>query len=63
MTPQFASLSDFLAMGGYAPFVFGAWGLSVAVIIGLIVRVIIHGRYQKARLAALRSEKAESPTP
>jgi heme exporter protein D len=63
MTPQFNTWSEFFAMGGYAPFVFGAWGLSVAVIIGLIVRVIIHGRHQKARLAALRSETGESPTP
>jgi len=57
MTPQFESLSDFLAMGGYAGFVFGAWGLSAVVIAGLILRAIMTGRQQKTRLDALRHEK------
>lgn len=63
MTPQFASLSEFLAMGGYAGFVFGAWGLSVAVIAGLILRAIVTGRNQKARLEALRQEKDAGTSP
>lgn len=57
MTPQFASLSEFLAMGGYAGFVFGAWGLSLAVVAALILRAILTGHYEKARLEALRHEK------
>jgi len=57
MIPQFASFAEFLAMGGYAGFVWGAWGLSVAVIAGLILRARVTGRNQKARLEALRQEK------
>ena len=53
MEPQFNSLADFLAMGGHSEFVFGAWGLSFAVIVGLIARAVIAGRHQKARLQAL----------
>ena len=53
MEPQFNSLADFLAMGGHSEFVFGAWGLSFAVIVGLIGRAVITGRRQKARLQAL----------
>ena len=63
MTPQFANLSEFLAMGGYAGFVFGAWGLSLAVIAGLIGRAILAGQHQKARLEALRQEKDASTNP
>jgi heme exporter protein D len=63
MTPQFASVSEFFAMGGYAGFVFGAWGLSLTVIAGLIVRAILAGQYQKARLEALRQEKDASTNP
>jgi|EP01038_Epipyxis_sp_PR26KG_P016549 heme exporter protein D len=50
-------------MGGYAGFVFGAWGLSLAVIAGLIVRAILAGKHQKARLEALRQEKDASTNP
>lgn len=53
MEPQFKSLTDFLAMGGHSEFVFGAWGLSFAVIISLIARAVITGRHQKARLQVL----------
>jgi heme exporter protein D len=60
MTPQFANFSEFLAMGGYAGFVFGAWGLSLAIIAGLSVRAILAGKHQKARLEALRQEKDAS---
>jgi heme exporter protein D len=57
MTPQFQSVSDFLNMGGHASFVFGAWGLSVAVISLLIGRAIITGKRQRARLDALERER------
>jgi heme exporter protein D len=56
MTPQFNSVADFFAMGGDAPFVFGAWGLSVAVIAGLIIRTTLAGRAQKARLQTLEAD-------
>jgi heme exporter protein CcmD len=56
MEPQFKSVSEFLAMGGNSGFVFGAWGLSVAVIVVLIGRAVRAGRQQKARLAALEKD-------
>lgn len=57
MVPQFKSFAEFAAMGGNASFVFGAWGLSLGVIGVLIGRAIITGHKQKARLAALESQR------
>lgn len=57
MTPQFKDLSGFFDMGGNAAFVFGAWGLSLAVIFVLIGRAIVIGRRQKARLTALEADR------
>jgi heme exporter protein CcmD len=57
MAPQFKSFAEFANMGGNAAFVFGAWGLSIAVIAILIGRAIINGKNQKARLAALEQER------
>ena len=57
MTPQFKDFSEFLAMGGNAIFVFGAWGLSLTVIFVLIGRAIVLGRRQKARLTALEADR------
>jgi heme exporter protein CcmD len=56
MVPQFKSVAEFASMGGQSGFVFGAWGLSVAVIAVLIGRAIITGKRQKARLAALERQ-------
>ncbi|WP_284358831.1 heme exporter protein CcmD [Candidatus Phycosocius spiralis] len=60
MRLQFTSLQDFFAMGGYAGFVFGAWGLSALVIACLIARAIIQGKRNKARLADLRKAAPHS---
>jgi heme exporter protein D len=57
MVPQFKSVSEFMTMGGYGGFVFGAWGLSIAVIAVLIGRAIVTGRRQKSRLAALENDR------
>lgn len=57
MMPQFKNLTEFMAMGGHGGFVFGAWGLSIGVILVLIGRAIITGRRQKARLAALDHDR------
>jgi heme exporter protein D len=59
MVAQFKSFSDFAAMGGHAGFVFGAWGLSVAVIIWLIARAVRTGARQKARVAALEADRGQ----
>jgi heme exporter protein D len=60
MSVQFSSFSDFLAMGGHAGFVFGAWGLSFAVIGALVARAIIFGRQQRARLSQLEHERDQT---
>lgn len=63
LTPQFASLDAFLAMGGHAPYVWGAWGLTVVVISLLVVAVVTSQRHWKRRLAqleALSSERRDS---
>jgi heme exporter protein D len=57
MMAQFKNVAEFAAMGGHAGFVFGAWGLSLAVIGLLIGRAMITGQRQKARLAALEADK------
>jgi heme exporter protein D len=57
MSPQFETFADFLHMGGHASFVFGAWGLSVAVILALIGRAIVTGKRQRTRLDALERER------
>lgn len=56
MVPQFSTFAEFLSMGGNGGFVFGAWGLSVAVILVLIGRAIVAGRRQRARVAALEKD-------
>jgi heme exporter protein D len=58
MVPQFQTFAEFTSMGGYAGFVFGAWGLSVSVIAVLIGRAVLTGRRQKARLDALELERS-----
>lgn len=55
MTFQFDSLDAFLAMGGHAPFVWGAWGLSVAVIAGLALWQARAARRAAARIATLEA--------
>ncbi len=57
MVSQFKTFSDFVAMGGHAGFVFGAWGLSVLVIMVLIVRAIVVGATQKSRLRQLEHDQ------
>jgi heme exporter protein D len=56
MVAQFKSVAEFISMGGHAGFVFGAWGLSIAVIAILIGRAIITGKRQKARLHAVERQ-------
>jgi heme exporter protein CcmD len=56
MVPQFNTFAEFVSMGGNGGFVFGAWGLSIAVIAVLIGRAIVSGRRQKTRVAALEKD-------
>jgi heme exporter protein D len=53
------SVSAFLAMGGYAHFVWPAYGLAVAVLLGLLVWSLGSYRRRHNELAQLQREAPE----
>ncbi|MDD3519080.1 MAG: heme exporter protein CcmD [Chromatiales bacterium] len=58
---NWGSLSDFIAMGGYAPFVWGSYGVT-AVLIALEILLLRQRRrraQQQARLAAEFNHETE----
>jgi heme exporter protein D len=46
-------VTEFLAMGGYAPYVWTAYGAAVAVLAGLVVVTLARRRSSRRSLAAL----------
>jgi len=50
-------MSEFLSMGGYAPFVWGAWGGSLLAIGGLIVFALLERAGAGARLRELEEDE------
>lgn len=59
------SLSAFLGMGGYAAYVWPAFAVTAAVLIGLLVTSVRTVRSREADLARLRAElreESEDPT-
>lgn len=52
-------LGEFFAMGGYAPYVWGAYGLAAIVLVGLLVATLKRLRESEATLRAL--EQARPP--
>ncbi len=50
-------LADFLAMGGYAAYVWPAMGLTVAVLIGFVVTSLRRLRRTRRQLAALEAAR------
>ena len=54
---QFESLTDFFHMGGHAPYVWGAWALAAAIIIGLTVRACLVESEWKRRLQQLEDQQ------
>lgn len=54
------TLTTFLAMGGYAPFVWPSYALTFVVIIGLAVISVRALRSAESTLAALRGPEADS---
>ena len=52
-------MTEFLAMGGYAAFVWPAYGLAAAVLGGLVIESI--AAYRRVRRALARLEEARSP--
>lgn len=49
-------LAKFLAMGGYAAYVWPALGLAAAILIGLLVASLASARRREAELARLEAE-------
>ena len=52
------TISEFLAMGGYAGFVWPAFAVAAVILIGLLINTL---RTLRAREAALLALEAESP--
>jgi heme exporter protein D len=53
---KWESLSQFLAMGGYGGFVWGSYGVALAVLVLEIV--LVRRRFRAARAAAARQQEA-----
>lgn len=51
------SVQEFLAMGGYAAFVWPAWGLTLVVLGGLLWSSLRSLRARESELAALEAER------
>jgi heme exporter protein D len=51
-------MSEFLSMGGYAAFVWPAWGLSAAALAGLVVFALLERRAAAERLRRLEEDEA-----
>ena len=51
-------MSEFLAMGGYAAFVWPAWGISAAALVGLVVFALAERRAAAERLRRLERDEA-----
>jgi heme exporter protein D len=49
--------ADFFAMGGYAGFVWPAWGVAVAVLAGLVVQSLRTLRARERELATLEAAR------
>ncbi|MEX0815723.1 MAG: heme exporter protein CcmD [Dongiaceae bacterium] len=56
-----AEIEQFLAMGGYAAFVWPAFAVAAAVLVGLLVVSLRTLRRREAALAALLRDAAEKP--
>ena len=55
MSPQFHSITEFLAMGGHGAYVWSAYGMALLVLIGLIAQPL---RRRRAVLKAVRQAVA-----
>lgn len=47
------SVTEFLAMGGYAPYVWTAYGAALVVLVGLVAATLARRRSSRRSLAAL----------
>lgn len=55
------SVAQFFAMGGYAAYVWPAYGASFLGIVGAVVWTLVSFRRTRAELALLESHKDDSP--
>jgi heme exporter protein D len=55
LSPQFHSVAEFLAMGGHGPYVWSAYGIALAVLVGLVAQPL---RRCRATLEAVRRAAA-----
>lgn len=55
MKPQFDNFGEFLQMGGYAGYVFTAFGLAIATIIGLISLGAMRAKAAQKKLKTLEN--------
>lgn len=55
MKPQFQNLSEFLEMGGYAPYVFTAYGLAIATMLGLVFLGLKRAKAAQKKLKTLEA--------
>ena len=51
-------MSDFLAMGGYAAFIWPTWLASASVLIGLVAHALIERRQAREALRRLEQDEA-----
>ncbi|WP_291843594.1 heme exporter protein CcmD [Maricaulis sp.] len=51
-------MSDFLAMGGYAGFVWPTWGISVLAIGGLVIHALLERRAAREALRRIEEDEA-----
>ncbi len=55
MKPQFNNFDEFLEMGGYAPYVFTAFGLAIATMLGLVIIGVIRANAAQKKLKSLEA--------
>ena len=56
-----SAVADWAAMGGYAGWVWGAWGVTALCVGALTIFTLRRSAQTRARLAALEAEMARAP--
>jgi heme exporter protein D len=58
LSPQFHSITEFLAMGGHGAYVWSAYGIALVVLVGLVAQPLRRCRtiLEAARQAAAREQ-------
>jgi heme exporter protein D len=59
LSPQFHSITEFLAMGGHGVYVWSAYGIALAVLVGLVAQPLRRSRaiLEAVRQAVAREQK------